>query len=265
MILRPLLPETDQFSPTLEPAEPAWAIVARLQGIESEQYLLVGQPDHAKLSGEIAAKITASFFPKIDESTARAISAHDAGWAQFPFERDLQGEPPRTQTGRPQHFMQVSLAEALAAWEGSIKAAGEISPLGEYMVSAHFSRIGHMRLQMEVDSTEDTKLLKNFIRGEEEYQAKLAAKTGLGQDDLNSYVDLLQFCDVLSLYLCSGSKEPADFPQEFQGRSISLRYEDGVYRTSPSIFNETQRFHIPVRVYPSKGGEGKTRVGFHLK
>jgi len=265
MILRPLLPETSQPASSSPEPEPAWAIVSRMQSVEAEQYLLVSQPDHARLSGDIAAKMRATFLPKSDESTAKAIGAHDAGWAQFSFERDLKGEPPRTNTGRPQHFMQVPLAEAISAWTGSIKAAGEVSPLGEYMVSAHFSRIAHMRMQIELDSAEDAAHLKGFIRGEEEYQAKLQPKIGLPNDALNEYVDLLQFCDVLSLYLCCGAKDAAEFPQEFEGQRIVVRYDDGVYSTTPSIFGETQRFHVPVRVYPSKSGEGKTMVGFHLK
>jgi hypothetical protein len=265
MILRPLLPEASQPASSSAEAEPAWAIVSRMQSVEAEQYLLVSQPDHARLSGEIAAKMRGTFLPTVDEATARAIGAHDAGWAQFSFERDLKGDPPRTNTGRPQHFMQVPLAEALSAWTGSIKAAGEVSPLGEYMVSAHFSRIAHMRTQMSLDSPEDAAHLKGFIRGEEEWQAKLQPKTGLTSEALGQYVDVLQFCDVLSLYLCCGAKDAAEFPQEFDGQRIVLRYDDGVYSTSPSILGETHRFHVPVRVYPSKSGEAKTMVGFHLK
>jgi hypothetical protein len=265
MILRPLLPETSQPVSSSPEAEPAWAVISRLQGVEAEQYLLVGQPDHAKLSGDLAATMRAPFLPKITALVSRAIAVHDAGWAQIPFERDLQGDPPRTNTGRPQHFMQVPLAESLSAWTGSIKAAGEVSPLGEYMVSAHFSRIAHLRLQMELDSQEDVAHLKGFIQGEEEYQAKLEPKTGVSAEALAGYIDLLQFCDLLSLYLCCGAKDAVEFPQEFHGQKIVVRYEEGVYTTTPSIFDETHRFHVPVRVYPTKSGEGKTMVGFHLK
>ena len=60
--------------------------------------------------------------------------------------------------------MQVTVEESLAAWTGSIKAAGEVSRLGEYMVSAHFSRIGRTRVQAELDTPEDVAHLEGFIR-----------------------------------------------------------------------------------------------------
>src|SRR6185369_9873632 len=94
MILRPLLPESEN-QPNSN-VMPVWQLVARMQSIEAEQYLLVGQPDHARVSGEMAAKFSAGFLPKVDDRIARAIGIHDAGWSSFPFERDLSGDPPLT-------------------------------------------------------------------------------------------------------------------------------------------------------------------------
>lgn len=264
MILQPLLP--DPASPTeLKTISPAWTLVSQMQSQQADQYLLVGQPDHAKLSGELAARFKADFLPTIDHSLAQAIGAHDAGWAQHPFERDLRGDPPLTDNGRPQHFMQVPLEESLSAWTGSIKAAGDISKLGEYMVSGHFSRIGRMRIQTEMDTSEDRERLERFVADEEQYQRQLASSIDLSREQLARYVDFLQFCDVLSLYLCCGAKQPAEFPQEFDGRKIRVRYEDGVYVSDPALFGRTERFHLKVRVFPSEAGEGHTQVGFHIR
>src|SRR5437868_4705714 len=130
MILRPLIskdrvpqPSTARLVDGIPEAEQAWMIVSRMQALEAEQYLLITQPDHARLSGEMAARFSAPFLPKIDRTISDAIGAHDAGWAaRFRFERDLQGDPPLTDNGRPQHFMQVTAEESLSAWSGSIKA-----------------------------------------------------------------------------------------------------------------------------------------------
>jgi uncharacterized protein DUF3891 len=265
MILRPLL--SNSPATTAAEVEPAWAIVSRTQAVEALQYLLITQPDHARLSAELAVLLRAPFMPEVKQTIAKAIAVHDDGWARrFPFERDLRGDPPRTNTGRPQHFMQVTVEESIAAWTGSIKAAGEVSRLGEYMVSAHFSRIGRTRMQTEVDTPEDLRHLEGFVQEEEEWQTKHEPEIGLGHEKLSAYVDLLQFCDLLSLYLCCGTTQPAEFPQEFNGEKVSIRYEDGVYYTSLSIFGDTpQRFYLPVRVYPSAEAEGFTRIGFHVK
>lgn len=266
MILRPLVSNEPETYLAAE-IEPAWAIVARSQAVEAPQYLLITQPDHARLSGELAALFRAPFMPEVKQAIAKAIAVHDDGWARrFSFERDLRGDPPRTNTGRPQHFMQVTVEESIAAWTGSIKAAGEVNRLGEYMVSAHFSRIGRTRIQMEVDTPEDLRHLEGFVREEEEWQAKHEAEIGLSHETLSEYVDLLQFCDLLSLYLCCGTTKPAEFPQEFNGEKICIRYDDGVYYTSPTVFGDTpQRFYLPVRAYPSPEAEGFTRIDFHVR
>jgi hypothetical protein len=266
MILRPLLSNSPTSGPTSE-IEPAWAVVARSQALDAPQYLLITQPDHARLSGELAALLRAPFMPEVKQSIAKAIAVHDDGWGRrFPFERDLRGDPPRTDTGRPQHFMQVTVEEAIAAWTGSIKAAGEVSRLGEYMVSAHFVRVGRTRIQMELDTPEDVRHLEGFAREEEEWQAQYEPEIGLSKEKLSEYVDLLQFCDLLSLYLCCGTTQAAEFPQQFKGERIGIRYEDGVYYTLPSLFGDSpQRFYLPVRVYPSLEGEGFTRIGFHVR
>ena len=266
MILRPLL--SDIPGNQISEIEPAWVIVARMQAVEAPQYMLITQPDHARLSGELAALIRAPFMPEVQQPIAKAIAVHDDGWARrFPFERDLHGEPPRTNTGRPQHFMQVTVEESIAAWTGSIKAAGEVNRLGEYMVSAHFERIGRTRIQMEVDTPEDLRHLEGFVNGEEEWQSKHEAEIGLSKEKLYEYIDLLQFCDLLSLYLCCGATQPAEFPQQFKGERITVRYENGVYHTTPSLFGSTpQRFYLPVRVYPSsEEKEGHSRISFHVR
>lgn len=265
MILRPLL--SDQTRETDE-LQPAWAVVARSQCVEAPQYLLISQPDHARLSGELATLFRSPILPQVTSTVAKAIAAHDNGWSkQFAFERDLQGNPPRTpETGRPQHFMAVRVDESLAAWTGSIKSAGEDSRLGEYLVSAHFSRIGRARIQAELDTPEDLRKLNTFVASEEDWQSKHEAETCLEKGSLLEYVDLLQFCDLLSLYLCVGSTQAVEFPQQFRGERISVRYDDGVYYTSPGLFGDTpQRFYLPVRIYPSAAGEGHTRIGFHIK
>ncbi|HWR15085.1 MAG TPA: DUF3891 family protein [Terriglobales bacterium] len=245
---------------------PAWMVVAQTQGANASRYLLVGQPDHALLAGQLAAAFEAGFLPEITEQVSQGIAVHDNGWAQFPFERDLAMEPPVDANGRPKSFLQVTVHDSLSAWRESIEAGREVGPLAEYMVSGHFYRLGKVRLQMKVDSPEDTEHVQQFVHEEENRQKKLASKTSLSHEELDRYVDLLQFCDTLSLYLCCGSTAATEFPQEFGGRKLRIRHEDGVYVTEPSVFGGVpHRFSIPVRVYPSNEGEGRTRIGFHIK
>ncbi len=123
-----------------------------------------------------------------------------------------------------------------------------------------------MRIQMNIDAGEDLSRLEAFVRVQEDLQARLSREVGLAQEQLNEYVDLLQFCDLLSLYICCGSTDAVEFPQQFKGKQIRIRYEDGVYHAAPNVFGGTpRRFSIPVRLFPSADGEGHTRIGFHVK
>lgn len=254
MILRPVLAENFTTSSGATNLKPAWAVVARLQSVAVTEYLLISQPDHAQLSGELSALFRAPFLPETDESISKIIAVHDNGWTRIPFERDLKGEPPVTSTGRPKYFTQVSAEEAVAAWIGSVAAGGEISPLGRYMISAHFSRIGRVRLQMAIDTPDDVQRLRNFVETEEQWQTEHETGIGIAREQLSIYVNLLQFCDLLSLYLCCGATEAAEFPQMFQGRQIRIRYDAGVYWTEPSLFGgNVEQFFVPARVYPADG------------
>lgn len=264
MILRPLLPASEA-RPT-NGAEPVWQIISRTQSAHSERYLLIGQPEHARLSGELASRFQAPFLPEINAEVMKAIAVHDDGWAATPFERDLKGDPPTTSHGRPQHFMQVSVDHSLRAWSGSVSVAGEAGPLAKFMVSSHFSRIARLRIQLQMDSPAQMAQLERFAMLEEDEQERLIESLHLSPEKSAEYVDLLQFCDALSLYLCCGSTDAALFPQRFAGQEITIDYQDGVYTTHPALFGHApQRFSVQVRVYPSASSEGHTRIGFHIQ
>jgi hypothetical protein len=263
MILRPLMYPSNSHS--TNNAEPVWQIISRTQNFHAEQYLLIGQPEHARLSGELASRFRASFLPSVDAVITKAISIHDEGWTTIPFERDLNGQPPATSQGRPQHFMQVPVDQSLRAWEGSIICAGEVGPLARFIVSSHFSRIARLRIQLQMDLPPQIAQLERFALQEEDEQEQLLQSLHLSAKKSAQYVDLLQFCDALSLYLCCGSTEPAQFPQRFCDEPITIQYEDGVFTTHPSLFGgQSQRFSLHVRLYPTSANQGHTRIAFHV-
>jgi hypothetical protein len=262
MILHPLSNANTEKPADQAAVQSVWTVINKLQSLDADRYLLISQPDHAKLSGEMAARFDTSVLPPIEDSIVKAIGVHDDGWQQIPFERNLEGEPALRTDGRPQSFMQVSVPESLSSWSGSIQAGHEVGELGEYMVSAHFSRIGRMRLEMYNDTPADRQKLQVFVRNEEDRQKQLSGRLKHTEKQLAEYVDLLQFCDVLSLYLCCGAKSAVEFPQEFNARLIRIRYNDGLYTTEPSLFRDPQRFTFRVRSHP---GQGVTRIGIHIR
>ena len=237
----------------------AWAAIARTQTVSAGDFLLITQPDHARLAGELAAQFRAAFLPETSTVIGEIIGVHDAGWLQFPPETDYSVSPSLTETGRPRSFIHVPLLDSIKAWQGSIRTAANVSPLGEYMVSGHFCRLATGRLQSGADDAKTQAALRKFASKEQDRQSQLEPtlrRSHRGMPGPQEYVDLLQFCDALSLYLCCGASDAVEFPQRFGGERLRIKFENGVYTTTPSLFTHgaepsrgALRFHIAARSF----------------
>jgi Protein of unknown function (DUF3891) len=248
----------------------AWEAVERRQKQTARSWWLVAQPDHAALSGDLAASISSSHFPKLDSEVVQAIRLHDEGWAQFDATHD-RGTKPRGTTdkrnggARPLSFLDMRPSVFMRAWQDSIRRAEDLSPLGGILVSEHFSRLAENRLQTCADSFQDMENLRGFLRHEAEQRRCLAAKIGHPDEQIHSLVEVLQFCDLLSLYLCCGAVEDVEFPQQFQGRTIVLRRAGEMCRTDPPIFGAGVSLGVSARRHPQSEAEvNATTMGFLL-
>ena len=238
--------------------EPAWSAIVRTQNAKADRYVLIAQPDHAQLAGEMAAQFRAEFLPETAAVYWKEIAVHDDGWRQFGAERDAGAAPETTFGGYPLSFVEVPIEQAIEAWRGSIGAAETVSPMGAYMVSGHFSRLGRGRLEARADDEQRQKLLREFVTEEEGRQARLEPMLSAGQAEPRQYIDLLQLCDTLSLYVCCGATSAVELPQRFGSTRLRVTFEDGIYTTHPSLFRrarqpdiEPLRFHIAARYFPS--------------
>ncbi len=223
---------------------PAWEAVARSQKQPSREWKLIAQPDHADLAGDLAERICWEFFPAVDDDVAQGIRLHDEGWAEF-------DSSPIVRSGRPCSFLDLGPGEFLKAWRGSISRAEQSSAIGGLLVSFHFRRLAEFRLQTTADAPADRAAVEEFLGEEQARETNLAAKQSRGQEEIQRLVDALQFCDLLSLYLCCGSREEVEFPQRFQGHTIRAGVENGLYRTQPSLFGKGTSLGVRARGYPA--------------
>jgi hypothetical protein len=112
------------------------------------QWLLISQVEHARLSGELARRCIDKFgdsnhvLNQVREELLQAIIHHDDGWAAWEAAPQLDPE-----SGKPLSFMELTLADALEVWRGSIESASRYGDLAAWVVSGHFSAllctIGH--------------------------------------------------------------------------------------------------------------------------
>jgi len=245
------------------PADPsgpqsAWTAVETRQRCTAHSYLLVSQPDHAQLSGEVAAHFVSPHFPRLSREAIEAIAVHDSGWKRFPGE--TEGEPALTLTGKPRSFIEFEPDQFVQAWRGSIEHAAELSSLGGMLVSRHFSALARFaisRLQGEAK----TDVLTGFLAAEEHRHAVLSRDCRCSPGEVEEGLAALQFCDLLSLALCCEIREEVEFLQSPGAAKIAanikMRFADGVYQFTPSPFQAHTgeprdiTLRVPARKFPS--------------
>jgi hypothetical protein len=211
-------------------------VIARSQKQLAETYWLVAQPDHAALAGALAACMVAPGFPRVDPLLARAIALHDAGWAIFDSEASLTAAPEVDDRGKPISFLEIDPPRFLRAWTASIDRAESVCPAGGYIVSRHFCTLGEGRLNSAIDGPENSSRLRAFLAHEAERRRRLQAQGDRSPAELETLLLVLQFCDLLSLYLCCGAGDAVEFPQQFAPGKVRIRRENQAFVLQPSPF-----------------------------
>lgn len=240
-----------------------WDAISPTQKTCAPEYWLITQPDHAALSGAIAAALGPPLLPRLSSEVVQGIAHHDDGWARFDAQITLNG-------GRPLSFLDFPPKDFLRAWRESIESAMQIAPIAGAIVSGHFSRLGKNRLEWAIDNAGDRELLTAFLESEQTRQRRLLG--GRSREEIEFLTDVLQFCDVLSLYLCCGAVQDATFPQRFGSTPIRLRREAArspdqaaVCRFEPSPFTEGGvDLAVSARHYPSHRQPGTITLPFLL-
>lgn len=252
MILRPVEPG----DPASEKFLPAWEAVEHTQKRSCARFWMITQPSHAVLAAGLAANLNAAQFPVPDEPLLQAIALHDAGWGVPDAQAIVKSRSIHPQA--PQSFVAMAVPQFLEAWEKSIETAESVSPAGGYIVSRHFWRLAEHRSTLE-ESKPDRQKLDSFLKNEERRQKKLAARQSRSSQQLEQFTDVLQFCDLLSLYICSGSSLCVVFPEHF-GVQLRITPGGGAYRLDPPLIKSGTMFAVAALRYPATKAESSREI-----
>jgi Protein of unknown function (DUF3891) len=215
----------------------AWALVEAAQRDVGLPCLLVPQPAHAVLAGEVAAALLTTTFGPLPPEIKRAIQMHDTGWAASDAQQIQRLRGPQAANAAPVSFIAVSPGEAIEAWTASIDAVEAFSKTGAVIVSRHFSLLAQ----------HDQVHHQRFLQAERSRQRRLEGDMEKNADppkgaDLDLWTSALGFCDLVSLYLLSGlSREvelPLAHPASPQARTaprVTMRSEGQQLRFLPPI------------------------------
>jgi hypothetical protein len=242
MILRPF----DAIPADSTEFLPAWSVVEQSQRQIADGCWMITQPSHAALAGEFAARMTSVNLPDLDAPVIRAIALHDAGWGMPDAQAIMQSRS--IGQGAPKSFIACGVGEFVNAWEKSIDVAASASAIGGYIVSRHFERIA--KAHSPKSSQGDSQTMESFLRNEAARQAKLAAKQEHKPEELEQLTDVLQFCDLLSLYVCCGAQQNVEFPEYF-GIRARLTVEANSYSIDPILIEPGTEFVAAALRHPA--------------
>ncbi|HET6216886.1 MAG TPA: DUF3891 family protein [Acidobacteriaceae bacterium] len=184
---------------TIHPGASAWEQVEAAQRRVRPPCLLIPQPAHAVLAGELAAGLTG--FGELPPEIQKAIQMHDTGWASSDAQQiqRLRSGGPHAGTVVPVSFIAIPPREVQEAWTASIDTVEGFSRTGATVVSRHFSLLA-----------QHDQAHQRFLQAEKSRQKRLE---GTANDvDLERWTAALGFCDLVSLYLLSGLSGEVELP-----------------------------------------------------
>jgi hypothetical protein len=211
----------------------AFDAIAAVQKNDSLPCWFVTQPDHAHLSGVIAAGFDHRRFPELTADIVEAIGLHDEGWEIF----DGAAPEPRPQAFDDGHaipFIAIPPDQFLRAWERSIGKAERVSAQAGMVVSRHFQSLGRFGLTRFESQPAECSKVRQFLCDEQARERRLLNECSIVPAVVERLVAMLQFCDLLSLHLCSNAPQPVEFPQDFGCGRINLRREKSHAVLSPT-------------------------------
>jgi len=175
---------------------PVWPAFFETQLDSDPPYGIVLQADHGTLAGDLSARLHPDVFGPLTAEVIQAIAGHDAGWrsgdeAQLAAIAD---QPPKP-------FPLLSGGESTPYWIESIRLAERISPLSGVIVSRHFCALAQQ------DPSR-----RSFLEEEAPRRERVERSLGIAREDLDRWTAAIGFCDILSLYLCSGATDAVEIP-----------------------------------------------------
>jgi hypothetical protein len=234
---------------------PAFEAIAEIQQRAAASDWFVTQPDHARLSGELASALNPRLLPNLSEPVVRAIAMHDIGWMPFDGDAASPRAPRALDSGVAVSFTNCEPETFLPAWMGSIQAAQSTGPLGGLIVSAHFARLTQPYLEGGKGTPQQRAQVEQFRQRESARIERLLPQTGLAREQVEALVEVLRFCDLASLYWCANPQAPVGMPQVFccgalqedthSEACVQFHCERGSFRMQPKLLAQTLELEIP--------------------
>lgn len=203
-----------------------------------DHFVLIRQHDHAFLSGTFASKLFPSTKINSQKATLYAIFNHDIGWVDLDKEVVWNEE-----NGEPYTFINYPLAPKVAAYRKGISFVEATYPYAAYLCSKHYTSFFH-------NATDDLEI--QFREGEQKRQERLFSRmSSVEKTNIEANVELLRFCDDLSLALCLNEPGQNSYPWFRDGMGLNdvvYQWEwkdDSIISLVPNLFATSFTVELP--------------------
>ena len=179
--------------------------------------LMIGQPAHAWVSGQLARAWGNDAFPAPAprEPLCLAAEQHDVGWADADLAPTLDAD------GRPRSFMAVPRPAHVAIWRGAARRLLAQSRHAALLVSLHGTSLYDRYVDADAHPPDVAAAIRDYLAGERALQAELAR--GLDPGVVDRGRRLLLALDRLSLALCHGDPTVLEDVPAAGGESATIR------------------------------------------
>jgi hypothetical protein len=180
--------------------------------------LVIGQPAHAWVSGQLARAWGGDEFPPPSprEPVCLAAEQHDVGWA------DADLAPLVSAEGSAVPFLAVPRAEHVAIWRAAARRMLAQSRYAALLVSLHGTSL-YERIDPAAYPDDVAASIRAYVREERLLQASLSAGLDAGEVDRNRR--LILALDRFSLALCHGTATTLESVPAAGGGSAAIRVE----------------------------------------
>lgn len=196
-------------------------------------HLLVSQPAHAWVSGQLAAAWGNSRFGALQPRAELCLAAeqHDIGWLEWEARPTLNPK-----TGLPRTFMELPTKEHLSVWAPAGPRALVYGPYVALLVSMHGTGL-YQRRNFSRDTPDEAQAARRFLTEGEAFEADLLAQMTT-DERYAEFIDptlvarnrrLVAVWDAMSLALCRGiasSWDIADIPSAGEPLAITFTRQE---------------------------------------
>lgn len=222
-------------------------------------YLLISQPAHAWLSGQLAQhwgneRISS---PEPYQTIVLATTMHDNGW------HEKEGIPILNAEMQPLDFLGPELDKVKGVYKRCVTQMMQVDPYAAILVNRHIQTIYHSRAVHKRDPIERLQPLLDDLKMQElstiqNLKTHPVYHNYLDADTLDHNYRILRTCDLLSLFVCGAfpARSVDEIPFTYgepRGKVNCVMLDEHTLQVSPNLFNQAEiTVYLQARVIPQR-------------